>query len=103
MTKQTQRFLWPEAIQCANVIYNITSHDNTTTLLERYTGLKSKLYDHLVQFGRTGFVTIHWKIKTNWDTKADKMVVVGYGSDQAWDTYQFYNPKTRKIIESRDV
>ena len=31
------------------------------------------------------------------------MIVVGYGINKFKDTYRFFNPKTRQIVESRDV
>lgn len=88
LPKAMQNFIWPKAVQCANVLYNITTNgDNMKTPFEQFTGEKPKLYRHLVQFGRAGYVKTHKKIKTNWEIKAERMIVVGYGSNKPRDTY----------------
>lgn len=93
LTKAIQNVLWPEAVRYANIIYNITTNvDDNKTPYKRFTGKPPKLYNHLVQFGRIGYVKIHKKVKTNWTCKAQRMIVVGYGYSQSRDTYQFYNP-----------
>lgn len=39
LPKSTQNFLWPEAIRCANMLYNITTNgNNMKTPYERFTG-----------------------------------------------------------------
>ena len=48
-TNLTQKFLWPEAVKCANCIYNITvSGQDKKTPFEQFTGHKPKLYKHLI-------------------------------------------------------
>lgn len=68
-----------------------------------FMGCMSKLYDHLIEFGQIGYVTILAKIKTNWKNRSEKMIMVGYAEDKPADTYQMFNPWTQKIIKSRNI
>lgn len=46
LSKQLQNLLWTEAVQCANVIYNIiVNSDNKTTPFKRFMGQKPKIYN----------------------------------------------------------
>jgi hypothetical protein len=58
--------------------------------------------EHLVQFGRLGYVTDKSKIKSKLAPKAIKCVFVGYAFNHSAHTYRLYNPKSRHIILSRD-
>src|SRR5687767_11181030 len=50
--------LWTEAVRCANVLVNITSTSaSSNTPFEQFVKRKSALYDHLIEFGRIGYVT----------------------------------------------
>jgi hypothetical protein len=48
-------------------------------------------------------VSIRQKVKSKWKEKGIKMIMVGYAADSSSDTYQMYNPTTKKIIRSCDV
>ena len=57
----------------------------------------------MIEFGRVVYVTNQQRIKAKWQEKSHKMIMVGYAKNHAADTYRMYNPKTRHIIETRDV
>lgn len=68
-----------------------------------YEVLKGKKLNlsHLKVFGCTCFVHIQSSHHDKLDPRAVKCVFLGYSSTQKW--YQCYNPKTNKIVVSRDV
>jgi hypothetical protein len=59
--------------------------------------------EHLVQFGRLGYVTDRRKMKSKLAPKAIKCIFVGYAFNLSAHTYWLYNPRTRHIILSRDI
>ena len=61
------------------------------------------IYDHLMHFGRIGWVKIGAKKTNKLEEKAIKCVMVGYSHDHAGDTYRMFNPQTRKILNSRNI
>jgi len=60
------------------------------------------IYEHLIQFGRIGYVTIRTPVN-KLDDKAIKCVMIGYSENHSGDTYRLFNPITKKVIQSRDV
>ena len=59
LTEGAKAKLWAEAVNCSNDLENIVLNpQQDATPYELFTGRKSKLYDHLIEFGRIGFVTI---------------------------------------------
>ena len=48
-------------------------------------------------------MSLRENIKKKLNPKAKKVVCIGYSEDHAADTYKFYDPNTRKTIDSRDV
>jgi hypothetical protein len=85
---------------------NISCNDTINKLspYQKFYG-KSPLLkmEHLVQFGRLGYVTDRRKIKSKLAPKAIKCLFVGYAFNHSAHTYCMYNPRTRHIILSRDV
>ena len=63
----------------------------------------TKIAAHLIQFGRIGYVTDRAKIKGKMKPRSMRCVMVGYASNHSADTYLMYNPRTRKVIMSRDI
>ena len=57
----------------------------------------------LMQFGRVVLVAVRKKLKKKWGKKGKRMYMVGYALDGPSDCYWMYNPKTRSVVESRDV
>ena len=104
LSSGTQGMLWPEAIRCANTLYNITRNAVSDDVpFKMFIGQEPKIYPHLIEFGRIGVVTDTGKIKANWKNKGHKVIMTGYATNKSSDTYRIYNPKTRKITERRDI
>ena len=59
--------------------------------------------DFLQPFGRMGFVTIRTKIKRKLAKRSFKAFMVGKPKHHGRDSYYMYNPKTRRVIVSRDI
>lgn len=59
--------------------------------------------DYLQPFGRMGFVTIRTKMKRKLAKRSFKAFMVGKPNHHVRDSYYMYNPKTRKVIVSRDI
>ena len=84
----TQKFLWPEAIQCANTLYNVTSNAvNQDTPYKMFTDKEPKIYSHLVEFGRKGIVNTTGKFKRNWENKGFRGIMTGYATNKSSNTY----------------
>jgi hypothetical protein len=99
-----QGLLWPEAMSTAEKIGNIVANTrNNVCPDELFFGTRSKLYSHLVEFGRKGFVTNRSEIIGKLQPKAQICLMLGYADNHAPDTYSLFNPTTRRIILSRDV
>ena len=64
---------------------------------------ESKLHYYMRPWGSIGYVTIRSKMKSKWKEKSIRCILVGYASNHSRDTYRMYNPKTRSIIQTRDV
>jgi len=59
--------------------------------------------EHLIQFGRIGYITIRKQIKKKWTDKSIKCIMVGYADDHNGKTYQMYDPMTNQVCCSRDI
>ena len=59
--------------------------------------------DHIQPFGRMGFVTIRTKIRRKLAKRSFKAFMVRKPKNHARDAYYMYNPKTCKVIISRDI
>jgi len=75
-------------------------------------GVPSDLFDgkpgqlhpgQLIEFGQVGYVTVQKQIKTKWEDKSMKCIMVGYADDHSGDTYRMYDPMTNHIRLTRDV
>ena len=95
--------LWAEAIHTATKLENAipNSRSNESPDYQWYSEHPG-LLNHLVQWGRIGYITIHMK-QNKLSKKSIKCVCMGYADDHSSDTYRFYNPVTNKILLSRDV
>ena len=83
----TQHMLWPEAICCANMLYNITTNAVSDNIpYKQFTGLEVKIYGHVIKFGQIGVVTDTKKLKANWTNKGHKIIMTGYASNKSSDT-----------------
>ena len=59
--------------------------------------------DYIQPLGRMGFVTIRTKIRRKLARRSFKAFMVGKPKNNARDAYYMYNPKTCKVIISRDI
>ena len=104
LTLDLRNKLWTEAVRCANVLENITSTAaNPETPFELFVKRKSTLYDHLIEFGRIGYVTDKRNMKANWKNQAHRGIMVGYADSKPSDTYRMYMYETGQVVESRDI
>ena len=69
---------------------------------ELWYGEKLKLYDHLIQFRRIGWIKKP-QYQQKLEKKAEKMVCIGYKDDHAADSYRMYNPQTRRVIITQNI
>ncbi|KAI2503386.1 GAG-pre-integrase domain [Fragilaria crotonensis] len=104
MDKEMQAKLWAEATKTAALLGNVLPNTRSTVPPdELFYGEKSKIYPHLIQFGRVGYVTNRATMKGKFKEKSSPMVMIGYGENHARDVYRMYNPVTSKVVETRDV
>ncbi|CAG4933546.1 unnamed protein product [Colias eurytheme] len=92
--------LWAEAVQCATYILNRTSSTQTpnTTAFELWNGIKPQV-GHVKVFGSTGYVHVPDQLRTKFEKKSKKMMLVGYDNMN----YRMYDMNTNKITISRNV
>jgi hypothetical protein len=102
LNDEFQGRLWAEAVYTATRIHNAVPNQHGPAPDELWYGTKPVILDHLVQFGRIGFVTIREK-QPKMKPKSVKMVFLGYAPDHAGGVYRMYNPETKRVVESRDV
>jgi hypothetical protein len=97
--------LWAEAVFTATKLHNAVPNRASVGVQspdELWYGESPKILDHLIQWGRIGFVKNRGKTK-KLDEKSTKMVFMGYADDHAGDVYRMYNTVTGTIIATRDV
>jgi hypothetical protein len=96
LTEGLRNLLRNEAIMTATTMANISCNDITNKLspYQNFYG-KSPLLkmEHLVQFGRLGYVTDRRKIKSKLAPKAIKCLFVGYAFNHSAHTYPYINPE----------
>jgi hypothetical protein len=99
-----QAKLWAEAVFTATKLHNAVPNRATAGKSpdELWYGETPKLLDHLIQWGRIGYVKNRGKTK-KLDAKSTKMVCMGYADDHAGDVYRMYNTDTETVIATRDI
>ena len=91
-----QHLLRAEAESMAMKLLNMTQN-------QQVKGVPNDLFDgkpgqrQLIEFGQVGYVTVWKQIKTRWEDKSMKCIVVGYADDHSSDTYCMYNPMTNHV------
>lgn len=93
-------FLWAEAVNTTVYVLNrVISSGTDKTPFE----MTAKIPDvsHICVFGSDTFVHIDKQFRKKFDSKAVKMVLVGYQGDST--NYRLYNPRTKKVLVSRNV
>ncbi|PRQ23286.1 putative RNA-directed DNA polymerase [Rosa chinensis] len=100
--KGLPKYFWAEAVSCAVYILNRSpsrSIDGSTPY-EVWSGHKPNI-QHMRVFGCIAFAHVPDHIRKKLDDKADKCIFIGYST--VTKGYKLYNPKTKKVIVSRDV
>lgn len=97
-----QKQLWAEAVATAAYIVNRspTKSLGGKTPYEMWTGHRPSL-SHMRIFGSAAMVYIPKEKRLKWDKKSNKMILVGYCEQTKG--YRMFDPKTCKVIKSRDV
>ena len=105
LTEPMRNKLWVEAINTATYLSNVTPHSSNKNLMcgdEMFYGNPPTSFEHLVPFGQIGYVA-DCQVTAKFQQRSVKCFMVGYKEHAHRDTYCMYNPKTNRIIETRDI
>ena len=105
LTPDSQSEFWAEAVACSNFIEDLViKSGRMEPALAAWTSTPvTKWIKHLVQFGRIGIVNKRLKVSGKMTEKGFPAMMVGYAHNHGPGTYRLYNPKTKRIIMSKDV
>ena len=105
MTVQSQTKFWAEAVATSCFHENLTiKADRKVPALEAWTDKSaSKWMNKLVEFGRVGVMNKKMKIHGKMQERGEPVMMVGYALNHGSGTYRVYNPKTNRIVLSRNV
>lgn len=94
--------LWAEACHAAVYLINRSPRErlNGRTPMELWSGEKPNV-THLKIFGSKVTVHVPKEKRSKWQPKAEEMIFLGY--DEHKKGYRCFDPKTSKVIVSRDV
>jgi len=99
LTDQARNMLRAEAESTAtklsNMAWNTKAKGIPNELFQ--SGSTRLRLEHLIKFGRIGYVTICKQIKKKWTEKSIKCVMVGYSDDHSSNTYRMYDPMTGTV------
>ena len=104
MAKRQQ--LWCEAAQTATLLDNILVQDSAKSPpVTQFFGVDAKYAKHLSVFGEMCVVadTDNNVGRTKIDPRGKISLFAVYGTQHAGDVYRLLNPKTSRVIHSRDV
>ena len=104
MAKRQQ--LWCEAAQTATMLDNILVQDSAKSPhFTQIFGVDANYAKHLRVFGEMCVVadTDNKVGRTKIDPRGKISLFVGYSTQHAGDVYRLLNPKTSRVIHSRDV
>ena len=104
--KSYMNWLWPYGIKILEKLENMsmsTVNPGNNSPDSLFGEESPRIASHLIQFGRIGFVAYRAKIRGKMKPRSMRCIMVGYASNHAADTYLMFNPRTRKIIMSRDI
>ena len=105
MTVESQTKFWAEAVSASCFHENLTiKAERVTPAMEAWTGKSVKKWmPRLVEFGRVGVMNKKRKIHGKMQERGEVVMMVGYALNHGSGTYRVYNPKTNRIVLSRDV
>ena len=103
MAKRQQ--LWCEAAQTGTLLDNILEESAQSPPFTKFFGVDAKYAKHLRVFGEMCVVadTDNKVGRTNIDPRGKISLFVGYSTQHPGDVYRLLNPKTSRVIHSRDV
>ena len=104
MAKRQQ--LWCEAAQTATMLDNILVQERAKSPpFTQFFGVDAKYAKHSRVFGKMCVVadTDNKVGRTKIDPRGKISLFVGYSTQHAGDVYRLLNPKTSRVIHSRDV
>ena len=91
LSDEYQGLLWAKSVHMHTRLTNSVANSNTGKCPDwLFYGFQPKIYPHLIQFGRVGWVTIQTP-KQKLTPKSIKCVMLGYSHDHEGDTYRMYN------------
>lgn len=96
---------WIEAASTATKLDNMMNEKGSECPYQKFYG-KNPLYEnHLRTFGEKGIVTLHpgKTIKAKLDDRGIECIFVGYATNHAGNVYRMLNPRTNKVLITRDV
>lgn len=103
--RRLPEYLWGEAANAAVYTLNrlINKNTNNKTPFELYHGCKPRV-SHLRVWGCVAYMKMQEKKRSGYQRKLDprsvKLILVGYERDY---TYRLFEPKSKKVIISREV
>lgn len=102
LNAQLQKQYWAEAISTAAYITNRcpTRVIEFSTPEEKWSGRRPDI-TNLKVFGCEAMVHVPKEKSKKWDSKANKMIFIGY--NEQTKGYRLLDPKTKKVLISRDV
>ena len=106
LTMAKRQQLWCEAAQTATLLDNILVQDSAKSPpFTQLFGADAKYAKHLRDFGEMCVVadTDNKVGNTKIDPRGKISLFVGYSTQHAGDVYGLLNPKTSRVIHSRDV
>ena len=100
------KIYWAEAVQTVVYLKNLSitkgTHGQDATPYELWFGKKPHI-QHLRVWGCTAYAHIHpaKRADKKWSPRAERLIFIGY--TLSTKQYRLYNPKTKKLVTSRDV
>lgn len=103
LTDERQGELWTEAVNTATKLDNAVPNRNMVESPDyMWYGEQPKFLQHLVQWGRIGYMTIRDK-QAKLEKKSTQCIMVGYADQHSGDTYRLYKMEAKTVVLSRDV
>ena len=105
LSVESQNNFWAESVSCANFVEDliIKGGRDQPALASWTNDSVNKWIKRMIQFGRLGVVNKRSKLKGKMNEKGFSTMMVGYAPNHGPGTYKLYNPKTNRIIYSRDI
>ncbi len=105
LTKMAQNLLRAEAESTATKLLNMAWNQQVKGVVnDCFDGKPGQLHlGQLIEFFQVSYVTVWKQIKTKWEDKSMKCIMVGYADDHSSDTYCMYDPMTNHVQLTQDV